>query len=105
MNIWTSDSFFFSPLDLRKWMLEFAGQIYPSLVVPTIERYWNKLHEKSGIENPNTVGRGLEGTITASGRPTKKLMLPRKWLIITKKMQKPTSTFTKKNSTQKLNNF
>jgi len=58
--------------------LEFAGQIYPSLVVPTIERYWNKLHEKSGIENPNTVGRGLEGTITASGRPTKKkLMLPR----------------------------
>jgi hypothetical protein len=51
-------------------MLEFAGQIYPSIVGPTIERYWNKLHEL----NPNIVGRGLGGTTTvASDRPTKKL--------------------------------
>jgi hypothetical protein len=58
-------------------MFEFAGQLKPSLIVPTIDRYFGKLNQAIGTENPTILAKNQENRVNLneSNRAKKKIKL------------------------------
>jgi len=62
-ELWSSPTIFWTPLDLRAWMLSFGAQLRNDILVSTVERYYANVNRKlagATAEIPRT--KGLKGT-------------------------------------------